>query len=426
MPRGHRETIEPGIYWDAIGYELQACVRRERGHTRIKHAKRQHRVPSDPPLVMLRARLRELENECTKRADRRDAGIPKAGTMQADAASYLRKVASMESIRTRTINIGHWVAAFGADTPRDTITDGMIREQMERFAIESRPNDKKRNSTRTDLPDFLPPRAAATRRHLLNALRHMFSVLDGSGTDPERNPAWKVPLPMPEAAMARALPILIETGDASPWRRLGPVLRILRAMPRTRKSRKGAPPNITRIRLGLMVTLGITPKEIRKLRPEHVVWTRDGYGHVEITGRRKGKGAKPRTVPITKHSRIALRAYIRANGFAEKLDATVIRNVFDRCCTRIGYAERGYRPYDLRHTFATELMKVTGDIFVVQRQLGHGNVKTTERYLLGSLDDRMRNAQALMNMSAHKRALAQAERLGIVIRMPETRNKRAA
>ena len=390
MGREKRITLERGIYWDALGYDVQACVQTLRNSRRFKHARRQERPPSAPPLATLRAALKELEADLLKRAKQQAADAPKAGTMEVDAARYLARVGSMPSIDTRTINIGHWVRAFGPKRKRDSITVEDIHTQLTRFATESRANDKKRNSTREDVPDYLPAYSAATLRHLLNALRHMYSTLDQSGTDPKRNPAWAVPLPRAEQPLAGAMP-------------LRTALRILRAMPRRRKSAKGAPPNLTRIRLALILTLGITQKEIARLEPGHIEWNREtGFGHVTIFGRKKGMGSKPRTLPITKHSRLALRAFIAADAWGA-FEPSIMRNVFVRTCRKLGLTGFGYRPYSFRHTFATELYKLQKDIFVVQRFLGHGNVKTTERYILGSLDARMEDAQAMMNGSARRK-----------------------
>ena len=38
------------------------------------------------------------------------------------------------------------------------------------------------------------------------------------------------------------------------------------------------------------------------------------------------------------------------------------------------------RFHDLRHDFATKLLRTTGNLRLVQKALGHASIKTTERY----------------------------------------------
>ncbi len=62
-----------------------------------------------------------------------------------------------------------------------------------------------------------------------------------------------------------------------------------------------------------------------------------------------------------------------------------------RSCTCARWVEKagilpasgGRRPvsvHSLRHTFATRLYEKTGDLYLVQRALGHRNITTTEIY----------------------------------------------
>ena len=39
-------------------------------------------------------------------------------------------------------------------------------------------------------------------------------------------------------------------------------------------------------------------------------------------------------------------------------------------------------PHTLRHSYATKLIRATGDVFLVSRVLGHSNMQTTARYYL--------------------------------------------
>jgi site-specific recombinase XerD len=44
-------------------------------------------------------------------------------------------------------------------------------------------------------------------------------------------------------------------------------------------------------------------------------------------------------------------------------------------------------PHSLRHRFATDLLRASGNVRVAQKLLGHKDIRTTERYLHPDLDD---------------------------------------
>jgi site-specific recombinase XerD len=56
-----------------------------------------------------------------------------------------------------------------------------------------------------------------------------------------------------------------------------------------------------------------------------------------------------------------------------------LQKMFLRCCRRVNIA--GHSVHHCRHTYASHLYKASGhDLRMVQRQLGHSSVKTTEVY----------------------------------------------
>ena len=54
---------------------------------------------------------------------------------------------------------------------------------------------------------------------------------------------------------------------------------------------------------------------------------------------------------------------------------------------KIGYK---VRPYDLRHTFALMYLRSGGNIFSLQRMMGHSNLTMTQKYL-ALTDEDLRN-----------------------------------
>lgn len=93
---------------------------------------------------------------------------------------------------------------------------------------------------------------------------------------------------------------------------------------------------------------------------------------------RQGKGAKDRVVPAAAIVCAVTAPVGPAIGLALQ-GQTVSRHI------RSAFALAGvvgHRPHDLRATFATELLRSTGDVAMVSAVLGHSSLATTQRYLL--------------------------------------------
>jgi integrase/recombinase XerC len=78
--------------------------------------------------------------------------------------------------------------------------------------------------------------------------------------------------------------------------------------------------------------------------------------------------------------------------FGSRLTARPIQLWFAKLCRQAGIT-RSVSIHSLRHTFATRLYHKTGDLYLVQRALGHKRVTTTEIYAQVS-DDSLRRAVA--------------------------------
>ena len=119
-----------------------------------------------------------------------------------------------------------------------------------------------------------------------------------------------------------------------------------------------------------------------------------------------GKGDKQREVPVGRHARAALEAYlIRGRPGLASPDAdarALFRNsrggrlsrqsawvVLQRAAATAGLPEPGgpaVGPHLLRHCFATHLLEGGADVRVVQELLGHASVATTQVYTHVSVD----------------------------------------
>ena len=111
---------------------------------------------------------------------------------------------------------------------------------------------------------------------------------------------------------------------------------------------------------------------------------------------KRGKGGRPRTVFINEKFKAVCRwflswkakqrqsidsdSYIFSDDTGKKLSKRTLQKAFKRCITLAGLPSH-YSIHCLRHTYATHLLKASGyNIRLVQEQLGHASVRTTEVY----------------------------------------------
>jgi integrase len=114
-------------------------------------------------------------------------------------------------------------------------------------------------------------------------------------------------------------------------------------------------------------------------------------GTVAVHGRRKGKGTAGRIVPLTPAGVKALKAMHREDAWGTFSRAT-LRVVFQRACAKAGLKGDDFTPYDLRHSFGTEIYLASGDIRATQVLMGHSSATLTHRYTLAAVDPRVARA----------------------------------
>jgi integrase len=139
--------------------------------------------------------------------------------------------------------------------------------------------------------------------------------------------------------------------------------------------------------------------------------------------RKPGKGGRPVTVPITSKIRALLWplrghhpetvfTYVceqgehgRVNGQRYPITYGGVQTFWRRLRKRSGVV--GLRFHDLRHDFATKLLRESGNLRLVQKALGHRNIATTTRYahvLDSDVAEAMERADAAMERVAKSRA----------------------
>ena len=133
-------------------------------------------------------------------------------------------------------------------------------------------------------------------------------------------------------------------------------------------------------------TTGMRISEVCGMMIEHIDFD-------EATIRVRGKGGKIRVVFCDTETLKQIKAHIsgRKSGYVFEgrnsgpISPRTIQHVFEL------HAPAGITPHKIRHSYASELYRRSHNIRVVQENLGHTSIKTTEIYVHTDIDER-RNA----------------------------------
>lgn len=245
--------------------------------------------------------------------------------MSGSAAERFLDHQRARGLSERTVRRRSWTLAKFGDPCRVTV------EELERVMAGAGSAESKK-AIASDL-----------RRFLVWARRAGIDVLDPTASlDPVRVP--------------RRLPTPISTDD----------------LERLLESTSGP----TRWAILLAAYAGLRVQEIAELEHEDV---RRDLGLIIV---RSGKGGKDGVVPLAPRLAAELPLEGRGRMFPTVKEGRGISGRVKRAMVRAGIEGR---PHDLRHTFGTEVARVSaGNTFVVQRLLRHANVSTSERYVLWS------------------------------------------
>ncbi len=281
----------------------------------------------------------------------------RTGRFDDDAAVYLEAVKAMPSYSDRALHIKEWIGVFG-NLERDVITADMISAALHRWRTEPRQvNYTRRGGGKPKSRTLILSASAVNKRR--TALQHMFTTLDGKAAP---NPVKDVPK--------------FREPDASPGRALtyADIRKVFLAM--------GDTPS--RARLMVMAYVGLPHRQIATLTPADVDVTR---ATVIVSGRRKGKGTSVRIVPLTPAGVRALKAMKKHDCWGPFSRSSLHKRFREACKKALGRTD--VTPYDLRHSFGTEVYRRSGDIRATQVLMGHSTPTLTHRYTLAAVDPRV-------------------------------------
>ena len=143
--------------------------------------------------------------------------------------------------------------------------------------------------------------------------------------------------------------------------------------------------------IDLALSTGLRVSEIAHLCCGDV-WINDHRASLIV---RNGKGGKQRLVKFSTDFKNHLNEYmewkqkmgedcnsesplIQSSNTKGKMSTRGLQKVFERNAKRAGI--EGYSIHSLRHTYATFLLRASGNLRLVQKQLGHSSIKTTQVY----------------------------------------------
>jgi len=331
-----------------LGKHIERTPHGFRASLRIAGVLHQQRFPQDTPLYEIKKWLLTTEMRYRRQPGR------KTGRFEDDARAYLETVRAMPTFEQRRQHIDEWIAVFGARR-RDSITGDDIAAQL--HAWRSMPRTiTKRGGKQVEIT--LSAAAVNKRR---TALMHMYSVLDGKA---ERNPVRDAPKFAEPAPAPRGL--AFET-----------LARIFRQMPASK----------SKARLMVIAYTGIPPAQLRTIQPSDVDLVR---GTVAVEGRRKGKGTAGRIVPLIPQAITAFRLMAREDAWGP-FTLPPLARALDRA-RKAAKVKAHIRPYDLRHSFGTEVYRRTGDIRATQILLDHSTERLSHRYTVAAQESRVQAA----------------------------------
>jgi integrase/recombinase XerD len=134
----------------------------------------------------------------------------------------------------------------------------------------------------------------------------------------------------------------------------------------------------------LLIDCGLRATELCELTLDDINWH-------DQTLKVFGKGAKERVVPFGANAHRALSQYVsrRPELGTDKLFVSCYGNPIDRFLLRDIVRSRSRKagvtgvrasPHTLRHTFAVTYLRAGGDVFSLQKLLGHSDLTMTRRY----------------------------------------------
>jgi integrase len=228
-----------------------------------------------------------------------------------------------------------------------------------------------------------------TVRNRRTALQALWTTLDGRRAP---NPVRDALKPDTPKLTARAVPYAT-------------IRKVLAAMPDVGQGRKGEArddTSKTKARLAVIAYTGLPHALIKQLTPESINWRAKT---VTVPKRRKGRGVDARTLPLTAAGLEALKQFAALECWGKFSNSSMLKS-WNRACLAAKVPVS--RAYDLRHSFATEMYRQTGDPKATAAMLMHSETsQMMDRYTIAGIAPRLKLA-----VSAFDAAVQTGEKAG--------------
>lgn len=271
----------------------------------------------------------------------------RSGSLAADVVEFLKKpeIAAQPYVHQIARYLSLWETALGGERSRG---------EIERDEIEA------------VIQGWLTRYKEPTVYHRRSALLSLYTTLDGAGA---ANPVKETTCPQ----------AWVPADHSVPFEKLA---AIVDAMPEWHYPKKGIKqPSIAKLVGRVIVAIGIRPVDLQKIRRHDVDWA---AATLRWPASAKGKGANPRTVPLSAEGLLALRLFDAANAYgAFKPEA--VSHSFKRAARQLEGDETPIHLYSGRHTVGADLYRATGDLATVGRMLNHApGSRVTPQYAQGA------------------------------------------
>lgn len=330
-----REKLTTGVYSDKFGVAIVVSVqgkpREFRWELNAHGEKLRRYVKADGAAWLLEERKRVQKRERLK--IERQASIK--DVFSKDVERYLETISSKGHRVNSQGYLAHWTAHF-KNHQRNKITDLDVQTA---FASIDQAN--------------------STKRHIRRALINFYEAMNGkSGYNPGRS----LRQPPKDEEPVRDIPW--------PW-----IERLFKALPESR----------TKARLMLIAYVGLPHKQIALLKPSDL---RLNKRQLIVHPRRKGAGAAGRAIPLSPVAIAALKEFKRLDAFGSFQNRQLVETFRSGAKKAKLQLPEDVRPYDLRHSFLTEVARGGADIQDIATLGMHATLQQASRYIKGAASAR--------------------------------------